>query len=173
MRVALATSSPAPGWRRAAATACWAMPTWHTTLVSPTRPMSFMMGAGPATQPTRQPIMRSSLEAEPTVMVREARPGWRAGCTGRRPPNTIRSIAASQMTQAPWRLTGPASASKCSPDRIAPLGMAGLMSSTAAVCGPMAAASSPGSVAQPPAPGTQRTCRGIAPASRMRLTSPA
>jgi hypothetical protein len=61
-------------------------------------------------------------------MVRGARPGWRAGCTGGRSPNTIRSIAASQMIHAPWRLTGPAMASKCSPDRIAPLGIAGLMS---------------------------------------------
>jgi len=82
-------------------------------------------------------------------------------------------MAASQMTQVPWRLTGPAMASRCSRVRTAPVGMAGLISSTAAVCGPMAAASSPGSVAQPCSPGTQRTCRGTPPASRMRLTSPA
>ena len=101
MRVAAATSAAAPGSRSAAATACCAMPTWHTTLVRPTRLMSFMMGAGPATQPTRQPIMRSSFEAEPTVTVRSARPGCVAGCTGRRSPKTIRSMAASQMIQAP------------------------------------------------------------------------
>ena len=82
-------------------------------------------------------------------------------------------MAASQMTHAPWRFTGSAMAAKCSLVRTAPVGMAGLISSTAAVSGPMAAASSPGSVAQPLAPGTQRTCRGIPPASRMRFTSPA
>ena len=35
-----------------------------------------MISAGPTTQPTRQPIRRSSFEAEPTVIVRWANPGW-------------------------------------------------------------------------------------------------
>ena len=55
------------------------MPTWHTTLVIPTRLMSPMMSAGPRTQPTRQPISRSSLDADPTVMTRSCRSGWLAG----------------------------------------------------------------------------------------------
>ena len=114
--VAAATSWSASGWRSAAATACWAIPTWHTTLVSPTRATSLMICCGPATQPTRQPIIRSSLEAEPTVMVRCG-----SGLGGRRDARPadrwkrIRSMAASQMTQAPWRFTGSAMASKCSP----------------------------------------------------------
>src|SRR5262249_678488 len=69
-----ATSAPASGWLRAAAAARWAMPTWQTTLVRPTRPMSAMICSGPATQPTRQPIIRSSLDADPTVIVRSVRP---------------------------------------------------------------------------------------------------
>ena len=171
--VAAATSAPDPGWFRAAATACWAMPTWQTTLVRPARPMSAMISPGPTTQPTRQPIIRSSLDADPTVIVQSARPGWAPGWTGGWPSKRIRSIAASQMTQARCRLTGPAIASKCSPPRTAPVGMTGLISSTAAVRGPMAAASSPGSVAHPPGPGVQDTNRGTPPARRIRLTRPA
>jgi hypothetical protein len=57
--------------------------------------MSFMIGCGATTQLTRQPIMRSSLDAEPTVMVRETRPGCAPGCTGRLSPKTSWSIAAS------------------------------------------------------------------------------
>ena len=101
--VAAATSAPDPGWFRAAATACWAMPTWQTTLVRPARPMSAMISPGRATQPTRQPIIRSSLDADPTVIVQSARSGWAAGWTGGWPSKRIRSIAASQMTQARCR----------------------------------------------------------------------
>ena len=93
--VAAATSASAPGSARAAATAAWAIPTWQTTLVSPTRLTSESTGAGPTTQPTRQPIIRSSLDAEPTVIVRPARPGCAAGWLGGRPSNRIRSMAAS------------------------------------------------------------------------------
>ena len=132
-----------------------------------------MISSGPATQPTRQPIIRSSLDADPTVIVRSARPGWAPGWTGGWPSKRIRSIAASQMTQARCRLTGPAIASKCSPPKTAPVGMTGLISSTAAVRGPMAAASSPGSVAHPPGLGVQDTNRGTPPARRILLTSPA
>ncbi len=89
------TSASASGAVRAAATARCAMPTWQTTLVSPTSPMSVMISAGPTTQPTRQPIIRSSFDAEPTVMVRLASAGWLAGCTGCRPSNLMRSMAAS------------------------------------------------------------------------------
>ncbi len=46
------------------------MPVWQTTLVILTRATSATMRAGPTTQPTRQPIMRYSLDAEPTVMTR-------------------------------------------------------------------------------------------------------
>src|SRR6185312_13660055 len=106
-------------------------------VVRPTRPMSAMISSGPATQPTRQPIILSSLDADPTVIVRSARPRWAPGWTGGWPSKRIRSIAASQMTQARYRRTGPAIASKCSPPRTAPVGMTGLISSTAAVRGPM------------------------------------
>ena len=89
-------SASASGASSAAATACWASPTWHTTLVSPTSPMSCRIAAGPVTQPTRQPIMRSSLEADPTVIVRSASRGSAAaGWLGPRPSKRIRSIAAS------------------------------------------------------------------------------
>jgi hypothetical protein len=93
--VAAATSASAPGSASAAATAAWAIPTWQTTLDRPTRLTSAIAGAGPVTQPTRQPIIRSSLDAEPTVIVRPARPGCAAGWLGGRPSNRIRSMAAS------------------------------------------------------------------------------
>src|SRR5690606_23680368 len=73
--VARATSAAASGAVRAAATASWAMPTWQTTLVNPTRLMSRRICAGPPTQPTRHPIMRSSFDAAPTVIVRPANAG--------------------------------------------------------------------------------------------------
>lgn len=170
---AAATSAAASGWLSAAATARCAMPTWHTTLVSPTSPTSAMIPAGPVTQPTRQPIMRSSLDAEPTVIVRAASAWCAAGDNAGFPSNRIRSIAASLITQTPCLFTGSAIASKCSQPSTAPVGITGLISSTAAVDGPIAAASSSGSVDQPSGPGTHRTCRGTPPASRMRLTRPA
>ena len=80
--VAAATSASASGSASAAATAAWAIPTWQTTLVRPTRLTSASTGAGPVTQPTRQPISRSSLDAEPTVMVRAARSSRPAGWLG-------------------------------------------------------------------------------------------
>src|SRR5215467_4003264 len=66
------------------------MPTWQTTLVRPTRPTSAMTSSGPATQPTRQPIIRSSLDADPTVIVRSTRPGWAPGWMGGWPSKRIR-----------------------------------------------------------------------------------
>ena len=71
------------------------MPTWQTTLVRLTSPMSLMISSGPTIQPTRQPIIRYSLETLPTVTVLSARPGIRAGCRAGTAPNRIRSIAAS------------------------------------------------------------------------------
>jgi hypothetical protein len=47
--------------------------------------MSGITLAGPTTQPTRHPIIRYSLESEPTVMVRSAMPGSAAGWEYARP----------------------------------------------------------------------------------------
>ena len=55
----------------------------------------------------------------------------------------------------------------------APVGIEGPISNTAAVRGPTAAASSSGSVRQPWGVGRAGTWTGTAPASRIRLTSPA
>jgi hypothetical protein len=72
-----------------------ASPTWQTTLEMPTSPMSAISAGGPTIHPTRQPIIRSSFEAEPTVIVLSAMPGRPAGCSTSRPSNRMRSMAAS------------------------------------------------------------------------------
>ena len=74
-QVATQRAMPSSGASIAAATACCAMPTGHTTLEIATRPIASAACGGHTTQPTRQPIMRYSFDAAPTVTVRSAMPG--------------------------------------------------------------------------------------------------
>ena len=67
-----------------------------------------------------------------------------------------------------------ASAAQCRSSSIRPLGMAGPIISTAAVCGPdRRRAARPGSRSQPLEVGFVGTKRGTPPASRTRLIRPA
>ena len=167
------TSASASGADSAAATACWAMPTWHTTLAIPTSATSDITSAGPTTQPTRQPIMRSSLDAEPTVIVRSRRVSTAAGPPSTGPPNRRRSIAVSWMIHGRWPPVPSASAVQCAVPMTPPVGMLGDIVRTAAVSGPTAAASWSGSTCQPSAVARAGTNRGTPPTNRTRLTSPA
>ena len=60
-----------------------------------TQPASLTSAAGPATQPTRQPIIRCAFDIEPTITVRSSMPSTSSGPTGARPSNSSASIAAS------------------------------------------------------------------------------
>ena len=121
------------------------------------------MPAGATTQPTRQPIIRSSLDAEPTVMSRSARPGCDAGMHGRAvvEPDALHRRVVDHPRVVLAR-TGPASASRCALSSTGPVGMAGPIISTAAVCGPTAAASSLGVDAPASGRGPAGTKRGYA-----------
>ena len=71
------------------------MPTGHTTLEIATRPIASAALSGHTIQPTRQPIMRYSFDAAPTVTVRSNMPSKPAGCQCGAPSNKMRSIALS------------------------------------------------------------------------------
>ena len=158
----------------AVAAASCAMPTGTTTLARETATRSGRSASGATVQPTRQPIMRSSLEALPTVIVRSAMPGSPAGWMTSRPSNNRRSIAASRISVRLWVTHRSATVRQSSASRTAPEGMDGDISSTMLVFGPMAARSASRSSVQV-SPGRKRngTKRGTPPARWTRLMSPA
>ena len=70
----------APDGRHLFVTSTWSQSVEVVEVASHLVTRSIRAG-GQTIQPTSQPIMRNSFEAEPMVMVRSARPGRRAGCT--------------------------------------------------------------------------------------------
>ncbi|MNT24119.1 hypothetical protein D3C72_1595740 [compost metagenome] len=161
---AVAAATPSSLAVSAAVAPGMAIPTWHTTFDKLVSRTSAISGSGATIQPTLQPIMRYSLETEPTVMVRSRMPGRETGWITCRPSKRILSMAASYTSHAPTCSQCRAISSHSGADTTKPVGIDGDMMSNARVRGPIASARLSGSSRQPSTPGMRCANLGSPPA---------